>query len=70
MEIWEARKTPQMLLFEDWLHKNVAHQKTNQLVKKMRHFLSRLEEPIQDPQKAEKSKADIEFTPQQLTLFN
>jgi len=76
MEIWETRKTPQMLLFEDWLQKSVANQKTNQLVEKMRKFLSCLEEPIEESRiteeivKTEMPKADIEFTPQQLSLFN
>ena len=44
MEMWETRKTPQMMLFEDWLEKAQANEKTIQMIGKMREFLSQLEQ--------------------------
>lgn len=46
MEMWETRKTTQMMLFEDWLEKAQikarANDKTAQMVEKMREFLAQL----------------------------
>ncbi|ELS02684.1 type I restriction-modification system methyltransferase subunit [Xenococcus sp. PCC 7305] len=79
MEIWETRKTPQMMFFEDWLENN----KTLKMVQHMHNFLTQLEKPPQQTQEKEAAieeedqatKPDISFAKkddiiEQLSLFD
>lgn len=82
MEMWETRKTPQMMLFEDWLQKSQANEQTARMVEQMRGFLSQLEQPQAEsppPSQAETTpetkeqqsiQADVVFDPEQLSLFD
>ena len=80
MEMWETRKTrktPQMMLFEDWLEKVRANDRTAQMVEKMREFLAQLErsedtveESTVDEKPAQPIQADVVFEPEQLSLFD
>lgn len=45
MEMWETRKTPQLMFFEDWLENN----QTLAIVQQMRNFLTQMEKPSQQP---------------------
>lgn len=77
MEMWETRKTPQMMLFEDWLEKARANDKTAQIVEKMREFLSQMEQPKEivsesavEEKQPQPIQADVVFKPEQLSLFD
>lgn len=82
MEMWETRKTPQMMLFEDWLQKSQANDKTTQMVEQMREFLSQVEQPSPESPAASQAEtlpekkpqqsiqADVVFDPEQLSLFD
>lgn len=82
MEMWETRKTPQMMLFDDWLEKSQANDRSTQMVNQMRGFLSQLEaDPAASSQKQSEQnpvdvnkpqavKADVVFDPEQLSLFD
>lgn len=77
MEIWETRKTPQMMLFEDWLEKARASDRTTQMVEKMREFLAQLEQPKEadsestvEENQQQPIQADVVFEPEQLSLFD
>lgn len=53
LEIWETRKSPQMMFFEQWLEKTQEDQiKNNQFLaraQKMREFIRQLENPNPEP---------------------